>query len=94
MPDKIWVHKDTKYSITDEVFGYQYEFAQGIEDEGGIKNFIEYVCKDIFIDKACDWLADNYSKYIITNGLATIFSATIDFDTIRMIEDFKQAMNK
>lgn len=38
MPDKIWVHKDTKYSTADEVFGYQYEFAQGIEDEGGIEN--------------------------------------------------------
>ena len=46
------------------------------------------------IAKACDWLADNYSKYIITNGLSTIFSATIDFDTIRMIEDFKKAMEE
>ena len=94
MPDKIWLHKDTKYNTGDIVSAYQYEFAQGIEDEGGIKNFVEYVRKDIFIEKACDWLADNYSKYIITNGLATIFRATIDFDTIRMIEDFKQAMNK
>lgn len=46
------------------------------------------------LDKACDWLADNYSKYIITNGLATIFSATIDFDTIRMIEDLKKAIDE
>ena len=44
--------------------------------------------------KACDWLANNYSKYIITNGLSTIFSATIDFDTIRMIEDFKKAVEE
>ena len=46
------------------------------------------------LTKACDWLADNYSKYIITNGLSTIFSATIDFDTIRMIEDLKKAMEE
>ena len=50
--------------------------------------------KEQMIDKACDWLADNYSKYIITKGLATIFRATIDFDTIRMIEDFKKAMEE
>lgn len=48
--------------------------------------------KQQVVAKACDWLADNYSKYIITNGLATIFSATIDFDTIRMIKAFKKAM--
>ena len=51
-----------------------------------------YIREDAFIEKACDWLADNYSKYIITNGLATIFRPTIDFDTIRMIENFKKAM--
>ena len=50
--------------------------------------------KEQMVAKACDWLADNYSKYIITNGLATIFSATIDFDTIRMIGDFKKAMEE
>ena len=53
---------------------------------------VEYTRTDAFIEKACDWLADNYSKYIITYGLATIFRPTIDFDTIRMIENFKKAM--
>lgn len=43
MPDKIWLHKDTKYNTGDVVCGYQYEFAEGIEDEGGIENFVEYV---------------------------------------------------
>ena len=42
MPSKIWLHKDTKYSTGDVVCAYQYDFAQGIEDEGGIKNFVEY----------------------------------------------------
>lgn len=93
MPDKIWLHKDTKYNTEDIVCGYQYEFAQEIECEG-IENFVEYVPVNAFIDKACNWLADNYSKYITTNGLATIFSATIDFDTIRMIEDFKKAIEE
>ena len=38
MPDKIWLHKNTKYSTGDIVCGYQYDFVQGIEDEGGVEN--------------------------------------------------------
>lgn len=30
MPDKIWVHKDTKYSTGDIVCGYQYDFVQAV----------------------------------------------------------------
>lgn len=56
MPDKLWVHKDTKYSTADTVCGYQYDFVQGIEDEGGIENFVKYVPADAFIEKACKWL--------------------------------------
>lgn len=59
MSDKIWLHKDTKYNTGDTVCGYQYEFAQGIEDEGGIENFVEYVPVDAFIDKTWDWIEDN-----------------------------------
>ena len=58
MPDKIWLHKDTKYNTGDIVCGYQYEFAQEIEDEG-IENFVEYVPVDAFIAKACEWLKEN-----------------------------------
>ena len=58
MPDKIWLHKDTKYSTADEVFGYQYEFAQEIECEG-IENFVEYVPADAFIKKACEFMRNN-----------------------------------
>ena len=59
MPNKIWLHKDTKYNTGDIVCGYQYEFAQEIEDEGGIENFVEYVPVDAFIEKAWDWIEDN-----------------------------------
>ena len=58
MPDKIWLHKDTKYNTVDEVSAYQYEFAQEIELEG-IENFVEYVPADAFIEKACEWLKNN-----------------------------------
>ena len=56
MPSKIWLHKNTKYSTGDIVCGYQYDFAQGIEDEGGIENFVKYVPADAFIEKAADYI--------------------------------------
>lgn len=56
MPDNIWLHKDTKYNTGDIVCGYQYEFAEGIEDEGGIENFVEYIRKDAFIEKAEEFI--------------------------------------
>ena len=59
MPSKIWLHKDTKYSTGDVVCAYQYEFAQGIEDEGGIKNFVEYAPVDAFIRKACEFMRNH-----------------------------------
>ncbi len=74
MPDKIWLHKDTKYSTADEVCGYQYEFAQEIECEG-IENFVEYVPADAFIEKACEWLKENFlfdeAGYCKTNIYST-----------------------
>ena len=87
MPDKIWVHKDTKYSTADGVFGYQYEFAQEIQDEG-IENFIEYVPLNAFIKKACQWLEDNKDHPFIEcedHQLA-------GFLTNEFIEDFKNYM--
>ena len=57
MPDKIWLHKDTKYSTGDIVCGYQYDFVQGIEDEGGIENFVKYVPADAFIGKADEFIS-------------------------------------
>ena len=65
MPSKIWLHKDTKYSTGDIVCGYQYNFVQGIEDEGGIENFVEYVHADALIEKACAYLDSIGHRYII-----------------------------
>ena len=72
MPSKIWLHKDTKYSTGDIVCGYQYDFVQGIEDEGGIKNFVEYVPADAFIEKAVNFLNCSLSGVVaIKNGNTT-----------------------
>lgn len=78
MPDKIWLHKYTKYSTSDEVMGYQYEFAEEIEAEG-IENFIEYVPKDNFIEKACRWLNLVILDYYVEHPN-------------ELIEDFRKAM--
>lgn len=86
MPDKIWLHKDTKYSTSDEVFGYQYEFAQGIEDEGGIKNFVEYVPIDAFIDKACEYMRNHIDRQL------TIYHEQTWKKRDEFIEDFKKTM--
>lgn len=53
MPDKIWLHKDTKYSTGDEVSGYQYKF---LAEEEGIENFVEYVPSDALIEKGCEFI--------------------------------------
>ena len=68
MPDKIWVHKDTKYNTGDVVCGYQYECAQEIEREG-IENFVEYVPINAFIERAKAWFIEhiNVSQNIETN---------------------------
>ena len=87
MPDKIWLHKDTKYSTGDIVCGYQYDFVQGIEDEGGIENFVKYVPADAFIEKACEWL-ENHNDYqrVLDNGRG------VRFDMTQCIIDFRKAM--
>lgn len=54
MPDKIWLHKDTKYSTADTVCGYQYKF---LAENEGIENFVEYICSDTFIKKADEFMS-------------------------------------
>ena len=51
-------------------------------------NSIEYVHTDAFIKKACEWLKDNASNYIIEHP----FSSNVDFEEDKMIEDFKKYM--
>ena len=64
MPDKIWLHKDTKYSTADTVCGYQYKF---LAENEGIENFVEYIRKDALIEKVCEFFApyipDNSGRY-------------------------------
>lgn len=81
MPDKIWLHKDTKYNTGDIVSAYQYEFAQEIECEG-IENLVVYVPKEHFIYEVCEWLEDNLPKY---------WSQINANDTESFIEEFKKA---
>ena len=57
MPDKIWLHKDTKYSTADTVCGYQYKF---LAENEGIENFVEYTRTDAFIEKALKFLDENF----------------------------------
>ena len=88
MPSKIWLHKDTKYSTGDIVCGYQYDFVQGIEDEGGIENFLEYVPADAFIEKACDTyckVCGHYSHAVPTH---------ICRHDCRYFSDFKKYMKR
>lgn len=85
MPSKIWLHKDTKYSTGDIVCGYQYDFVQGIEDEGGIENFVKYVPADAFTEKACEWLSKNSPDYI---------NYFISHDFGKFVEDFKKYMKE
>ena len=88
MPDKIWLHKDTKYSTGDIVCGYQYDFVQGIEDEGGIENFVKYVPADVFIEKACKFLKEHREEVRTEdNGISGWIPE-------RFIEDFKEYMNE
>lgn len=81
MPDKIWLHKDTKYSTGDIVCGYQYKF---LAENEGIENFVEYVPVDVFIEKACEGVEHLLSGYIIRN-----FNFGDSYDIDRLIEDFK-----
>ena len=84
MPDKIWLHKDTKYSTGDEVSGYQYKF---LAEEEGIENFVEYVPSDALIEKACEGIDHLLSGYIIGN-----FHFGDSYGIDRLIEDFKNYM--
>ena len=88
MPSKIWLHKDTKYSTGDIVCGYQYDFVQGIEDEGGIENFVKYVPADAFIERALAYL---HNKFYFNNVFYGIVST--DFNAMEeMYEDFRKYM--
>ena len=58
MPDKVLIHKRAKYNTGDFVIAYQYDFAEDVQNEG-VENFVEYVNKDIFIEKLLTWIKEN-----------------------------------
>ena len=93
MPAKIWLHKDTKYSTADTVCGYQYDFVQGIEDEGGIENFVKYVPADVLIEKAANWLR-THSEADYFELIPHNYCGAGNLNKKKMIEDFKKYMEE
>jgi hypothetical protein len=87
MPDKIWLHKDTKYSTADTVCGYQYKF---LAENEGIENFVEYVPVGAFIAKACEWLKENKDHPFIGCEDCCLSG----FLTDEFIEDFRKEMEE
>lgn len=48
---------------------------------------IEYICTDVFINKACDWLEDHIYEYLKRNRTWN----EPDYEP-KLIEDFRRAM--
>ena len=72
-PKKIYIHKSQYWGL--------------MANEGNItKNGIEYTRTDAFIDKATEWLCNNYDKYIRVIG-SSIYPAYSD-----MCRDFQNYM--
>ena len=90
MPNKIWLHKDTKYSTGDIVCGYQYDFVQGIEDEGGIENFVKYVPADAFIGRVARFLEYKLNDRVEIRVPGTLIPSITDKETF--IEEVKKYM--
>ena len=58
------------------------------QDKMELVDFNEPTEKQQWIEKACDWLENNASNYIIEHP----FSPNVDFEEDKMIEDFKKDM--
>ena len=85
---KVWLNKDTPY-----VFNYKNkEMAK--KDFAKLKEYIneedEKSINEKLIDKACAWLKDNASNYVIEHP----FSSDEAFEEDKMIEDFKKYMEE
>ena len=75
-PKKLYV--DAEDRLSDSIL---YGFTEKCKD-----NDTEYIRKDVFIEKACDWLI-NHNDYICgsTNGI-------VKYDMKQLVEDFKKYM--
>lgn len=62
-------------------------FSHGWHTEHSYEKDIEYVRKDAFIDKACEWLRKGGSGWYLT----TEFGEN-EIDFVKLAEDFRKAM--
>ena len=76
-PEKLYV--DTNENLSDSIL---YGFTEKRKDDD-----IEYIRKDAFIDKACEWLRKGGSGWYLT----TEFGET-EIDFVKLAEDFRKAM--
>ena len=89
MPDKVFIHKNAKYSTGDFVLAYQYEFAEDIQEKG-IENFVTYVPRDEFILKMLEWLLEHFRQDSFSNDTVYIADAIND----EIITQFKNEMKE
>lgn len=75
-PEELYV--DAEDNLSDSML---YGFTEKRKDDD-----IEYIRKDAFIEKACEWLI-NHNDYICgsTNGI-------VKYDMEQLVEDFKKYM--
>lgn len=76
-PEKIYIYPSDRA-------GEEYDDEWGTKPWG--EDYVEYVRKDAFIDKATEWLKNKVENYIVDTPLC------IYFDHKRAIEDFKNYM--
>ena len=76
-PEKLYV--DTNDNLSDSIL---YGFTEKRKDDD-----IEYIRKDAFIDKACEWLRKGGSGWYLT----TEFGEN-EIDFVKLAEDFRKAM--
>ena len=55
------------------------------------KDSVEYIRKDAFIEKACEWLKENKDKYLYNTGENGEYIPTC---SSKLIDDFKKYMGE
>ena len=82
-PDKICIRKDDTAP-----FGFTRHWIYTTKVQ---EHDIEYIRKDVFIDKACLWLKDNIDRYLYNTGGIDEYIPKCGG---KMFEDFKKAMEE
>lgn len=85
VPDKIY--RTTTYLDNDK--------GKTLWKEASVKGAenVEYTRTDAFIEKACEWLKENMSNYIIEHPFFPAGSSvTVEED--KMVEDFRKVMEE